>query len=92
MTGPAGEQPPDQTRLNGAELRRHLFAVALSIAATADMVADTLDRLAITRPRDAAQLRARAAEARRWGERERAHAILYETPLPGRSAHHTPRL
>ena len=65
-------------------LRQQIAATAASIAETEDWVADTLDRLALVRPHDAARLRARAMPARLFAARERNQAAIYRanTGLP----------
>ncbi len=74
----------DAERLAGAwstamNLREQIAATAVSIAATEDWLADTLDDLARVRPHDAARLSARAAHARRFAARERAQAAIYRS-------------
>ena len=63
--------------LTAMSLRQQIAATAASIAETEDWVADTLDRLALVRPRDAERLRARARHARMFAARERHQAAIY---------------
>lgn len=49
------------------------------MAATEDDVAYTYDQLALTRPRDAARLRAYAEHARHYAQTERDRAVEYST-------------
>jgi hypothetical protein len=77
----------DAERVAGAwstamSLREQLAATATSIAETEDSVADTLDHLARLRPQEAERLRARAARARLFADRERAQAAVYRS-CPG---------
>jgi hypothetical protein len=58
--------------------------LADTIAWTEDRVADTLERLALTRPRDAARLLERAARARRYATIERGRAVVFREPSPPR--------
>jgi len=64
-------------RPTATSLRQRMRDVAVSVAATEDWVADTLERLASDRPRDAARLRARAAHARGFAAQERARAARW---------------
>ena len=64
-------------RLTEISLRQRMRDVAVSVAATEDWVADTLERMASDRPHDAARLRARAAHARSFADLERARAAQY---------------
>jgi len=64
-------------RSTEVSLRQRLGYAAASVAATEEWVADTLERLARTRPHDAARLRARAAHARSFAAEERARAAWY---------------
>ena len=50
---------------------------ACAIADTEDRLAGTLERLAVTRPGEAARLRARAAEAREFADVERRRAAEF---------------
>lgn len=61
-------------------LRRRLVAVAASIACTEDQVAETLERMALIWPEDAARLRAHAAQARRYATLERNRAAMFSPP------------
>ena len=81
MTGQDEDQPVHQT-VDLAAMRRHLTFLASVVAATEDRVADTLERLAQTRPRDAERLLARAAHAREYAELERARAAQFSLPPP----------
>ena len=60
-------------------LRQQIAATAASIAETEDWIADTLDRLARSRPHDAERLRERAAHARQFAARERVRAATYRS-------------
>jgi hypothetical protein len=82
MTGPDPE--PDQWRpqADPAALRRHLAVLADTIAWTEDRVADTLEHLALTRPRDAPRLLARAARARQYATIERDRAVIFRETSP----------
>jgi hypothetical protein len=85
MTGPAPERDPCRPPVDSAALRRRLAALADTIAWTEDRVADTLERLALTRPRDAPRLLERAASARKYATVERDRAVLFREPAPPRS-------
>lgn len=61
----------------GMALRHRLGVIAASIASTEDEVADTLERVARGRPRDAPRLLKRAAEARSFAALERDRAVAY---------------
>jgi hypothetical protein len=61
-------------------LRRRLADVAVSIACTEDQVAETLERMALAVPEDAARLLARAERARRFATLERDRAALLGIP------------
>jgi Arc/MetJ family transcription regulator len=60
--------------------RRRLATVAANIAHTEDLVADTLERMALMRPYDAVALRSRAAQARQQAEVERDRAATFSHP------------
>jgi hypothetical protein len=64
-------------RVTCAGLRQRLGATAASIAATEDWLADTYDRVARERPRDAERLRDAARRARRFAAEERERAAVY---------------
>lgn len=74
----------DRPELTALVLRRRIADAAAAVAATEEWVADTLDRLASTRPHDAVRLRARAALARNVAAQQRARlaAHWYEA-IPG---------
>ena len=61
----------------GLVLRHRLGAIAASIASTEEDVADTLERVAHGRPRDAPRLLERAAQARSFAALERDRAVAY---------------
>jgi hypothetical protein len=62
---------------DGAELRQRLATVAVAIACTEDQVAETLERMALVMPENAARLRAHAAQARKNATLERSRAAVY---------------
>lgn len=66
--------------------RRRLATLAANIAYTEDCVADTFERMALTRPYDAVALRARAARARQQAELGRSQAATFSQPRQPRSA------
>jgi hypothetical protein len=78
VTGEHNDQNPDSSRFEPEVLRRRLAAVAAAIAGTEDRVADTLERMARTRPEDAAGLLARAAQARQYAALERNRATAFK--------------
>lgn len=80
MTAPTSGQDQDLTSTRGAALRQQLADLAGSIAWTEEWVADTLDRLAQTRPRDAEKLRLRAAQSRAYAQEERRRADKWGCP------------
>jgi hypothetical protein len=80
MTSQDEDHPVEHQKVDLAELRRHLTFLAAVIARTEDQVADTLERLALTRPRDAERLLARARHARDYAELERARATRFSLP------------
>jgi hypothetical protein len=82
MTGQEEDHPIPDPRTDPAALRRHLTFLASVIACTEDQVADTLEHLALTRPRDAKRLLARAAHAREYAELERTRAAMFSQPQP----------
>jgi uncharacterized membrane protein len=67
----------------GHGLRARMAAVAASVAGTEEAVAATLERLAMTRPREAERLRARAQFARLYAAAERNRADCYSCPPAG---------
>ena len=67
-------------RIDPAALRRRLADVATAIAGTEDRVADTLERMAVVRPDDAAGLMARATQARQYAATERSWAATLNLP------------
>lgn len=71
-----------ETKDRVAALRQRVAAASAALAETEDKVADTYDRLALTRPHDAARLRSRAAQFRQFAQVERCHAATYNAP-PG---------
>jgi hypothetical protein len=64
-------------RNNAASLRQRTAAVAASIADTEEGLADTLDRIARIRPKDAERLHAKADQARKFAAHERTQAAIY---------------
>jgi hypothetical protein len=62
-------------------LRARLAAAALAVAMAEEHVAETLDRLAATRPRDAGRLLGRAAAARDYAAVERHRAARWAPGL-----------
>ena len=81
MTGQDDGHRPDRLPIDLAAQRRRLATLAAVIAGTEDRIADTLERLALTRPQDAARLRARAAQARQYATLERSQAVAFSHPL-----------
>lgn len=85
-----GRAEPEAAEVTAADLRRRLVAAAMSIAWTEDWVADTFDRMARDRPREAERLRAKAARARRHAAMERdwaaRHCAGRRTGMAGRGA------
>jgi hypothetical protein len=81
---------PEAVEAMAASLRKRVVAAATSIAWTEDWVADTFDRMALDRPREADRLHAKAARSRRHAAMERAWAAQYcagrRTGAAGRDA------
>jgi hypothetical protein len=77
VTGQHDDHNLGSARFDPQLMRRHLAELAAAIAGTEDRVADTFERLAMTRPTDASGLLARAARARQYAmlERNRAAAL-----------------
>jgi hypothetical protein len=69
-----------RARIDPAEQRRRLAELAAAIAGTEDRVADTLERMAVTRPHEAAGLKARATQARQNAAVERNRATMFSLP------------
>ena len=80
MTRQDTEHHPDRPRIDGARLRQCLAEVATAIACTEDQVAETLERMALVLPGEAARLRAHATQARRYATLERSRAAKYGSP------------
>jgi hypothetical protein len=76
VTGHA-DPGPSQRRVDPVAIRNHL---ADAVAVTEDRLADTLDRIAQTRPLRAALLHAQATRARQYAIVERDRATQYRTP------------
>ena len=83
MTDRFSDESLEQALSTAMRIRQQLAATAAAIAETEDWIADTLDRLALVRPRDAERLRARAAHARTFAARERAQAAIYRSHPDG---------
>jgi hypothetical protein len=64
-------------RIDGAQLRQRLAAVAVAIASTEDQVAETMERMALVLPDSAARLR---AQARQYATLERSRAAIFGVP------------
>lgn len=60
-----------KARLRSRDLAARVLAAAAGVAVTEDQVADTLERLARNRPRDAARLLTMSTAARRYAAHER---------------------
>jgi hypothetical protein len=77
VTGHYHNHHLSSSRFDPELIRRQLADLAAAIAGTEDRVADTFERLALTRPYDASGLLARAAQARQYAmlERNRAAAL-----------------
>ena len=100
MATQSAEHHHGRLRIDGAELRQRLAAVAAAIAWTEDQVAETMERMALVLPESAARLRAQAARAREHATLERSRAAAFEAPCrpwytvsatsPGRPAGHGP--
>ena len=80
MTGQNSDHDEDRRQIDGWALRQRLADVAASIACTEDQVAETLERMALVLPYDAARLRSRAARARRYARQERSWAAMFDPP------------
>lgn len=80
MTGQDDDYHPSRVQIDPALQRRRLAILAADIAHTEDLVADTLERMALMRPHDAASLRARAAQARQHAALERNRAATFSRP------------
>jgi hypothetical protein len=80
MTGQDDNDYLSRMLIDPALQRRRLATLAATIAHTEDRVADTLERLALTRPYDATALRARAAHARQKAAQERNRAAAFSHP------------
>ncbi len=80
MTRQRTEHHPDRPRSDGARLRQHLAEVAIAIACTEEQIAETLERMALVLPQNAARLRARAAQAQRYATLERGRAAKFGSP------------
>jgi hypothetical protein len=55
--------------------------VAVAIACTEDLVAETLERMAQVMPESAARLRAQAEQARQNATLERSRAAMFSVPV-----------
>ena len=84
MTGQDDDHHLSHRKIDPAVQRRRLATLAADIAHTEDCVAETLERMALTRPYDAAALRARAAEARQHAALERNRAAMFRHPYQAR--------
>lgn len=73
-----------RVQIEPALQRRRLATLAANIAYTEDCVADTLERMALTRPYDAVALQARAAQARQQAEMGRSRAATFSHPRQSR--------
>jgi hypothetical protein len=80
MTGQHDDYRLNRMQIDPAIQRRRLATLAAVIAHTEDSVADTLERMALMRPYDAAALRARAAQARQHAALERNRAAAFSHP------------
>jgi hypothetical protein len=80
MTGQDDDYRLNRMQIDPAIQRRRLATLATDIAHTEDSVADTLERMALMRPYDAAALRARAAQARQHAALERNRAAGFSHP------------
>jgi len=80
MTGKDDDYHLSRMHVDPAMQRRRLAILATNIAHTEDCVADTLERMALTRPYNAAALRARAAQAREHAALERDRADAFSQP------------
>jgi hypothetical protein len=86
MTGQDDDHHLSRMLIDPALQRRRLAIVAANIAHTEDCVADTLERMALMRPYNAAALRARAAQARQQAVRQRNQAAAFSHPRQPRRA------
>lgn len=77
MTGQDDDYHLSRIQIDPAVQRRRLATLAADLAHTEDRVADTLERMALLRPYDAAALRARAAQARQHAALERSRAAMF---------------
>jgi hypothetical protein len=77
MTTPSAAHHHSRLRIDGAGLRQRLAEVAAAIATSEEQVAETLERLALVMPANAARLRARAAQARQNARQERSRAAKF---------------
>jgi hypothetical protein len=80
MIGQDDDYRLNRMHIDPAIQRRRLATLAADIAHTEDSVADTLERMALMRPYDAAALRARAAQARQHAALERNRAATFSRP------------
>jgi hypothetical protein len=78
--GHTGETAPFCAPVDPKRLRQHLAVLARTIARTEDRLADTLERLMLTRPQDAPRLREQATRARRYATIERSRTAVYSRP------------
>lgn len=84
MTGQDDNHRVSRIQIDPAAQRRRLATLAADLAHTEDSVADTLERMALMRPYDAAALRARAAQARQHAALERNRADTFSHPRQSR--------
>lgn len=80
MTGQDDNLRVSRIQIDPAVQRRRLATLAANLAHTEDSVADTLERMALVRPHDAAALRARAARARQHAALDRNRADTFSHP------------
>jgi len=80
VTGQNPEQDLNRPQIDGTGLRQRLADVAAAIACTEDQVAETMERMALVLPFDAARLRAHAVRARQYATMERDRAALLSVP------------
>jgi hypothetical protein len=81
VTGQHHDHDLSSARFDQDLMRRQLAELAASIAGTEDRVADTFERLALTHPREASGLLARAAQARQYAMLERNRAAVLNREL-----------